>query len=417
MPSISPQTFISDFRNLFLKSPQCGSWTRASENCDYGDITTVSKDCYMCFNSGNCRNAYYCEDSRALTDCTDCAFCENCELVYESVDCDSCYDCNFCQDCHNSRNCQFSYDLRRCQDCVGCVGLRDKQFYIFNEQYNEENYRQALQKLDISDPKILQKIDSKLEELKRKTPRMFVHQFDTTNCTGDYIYHSKNCHMCFDTRHTEDSGYIIQANLDMGTKDCYDCGPIPTGMDISYDVAYSHFLFNCKYIYWCGNLKDCEYCTNCFESEHLFGCNYLQHKRDGFYILNQKVDEEYYWKTVSEIKKELKKQGIYTLYDLLHKDLGKNEKSFPDDQLSRNCTVCSENFELTKNEIEFYKKHEITFPIYCPFCRAGQRIRHRNERKMHKRICDSCKKSLISTYEPDSKFTVYCLKCYWKHIG
>ena len=258
----------------------------------------------MCFNSGNCRNAYYCEDSRAMTDSTDCAFCENCELVYECVDCDGCYDCNFCQDCHNCRNVQFAYDLRRCTDCVGCVGLRDKQFCIFNEQYTKENYEEALQKLDITDTKILEKISEQLEELKRKTPRMFVHQFDTTNCTGDYIYHSKNCHMCFDTRHTEDSGYINQANLDMGTKDSYDCGPIPTGMDLCYDAAYSHYLFNCKFIYWCGNLKDSEYCTNCFESEHLFGCHYLQHKRDGFYILNQKVEEEFYWKMIAEIKAE-----------------------------------------------------------------------------------------------------------------
>jgi hypothetical protein len=300
---------------------------------------------------------------------------------------------------------------------VGCVGLRDKQFCIFNEQYTKENYEEALQKLDITDTKILEKISEQLEELKRKTPRMFVHQFDTTNCTGDYIYHSKNCHMCFDTRHTEDSGYINQANLDMGTKDSYDCGPIPTGMDLCYDAAYSHYLFNCKFIYWCGNLKDSEYCTNCFESEHLFGCHYLQHKRDGFYILNQKVEEEFYWKMIAEIKAELKKEGIFTIHDLLFKDLEKNEKTLSENEQVRSCAICSENFELTKNEIEFYKKHEITFPIYCPFCRADQRIHLRNERKMYKRICDSCKKSLISTYEPDSKFIVHCLDCYWKHMG
>ena len=211
MTIINQQTFIKDFRNLFLKSPQCGSWTRASENCDYGDIITVSKDCYMCFNSGNCRNAYYCEDSRALIDCTDCAFCENCELVYECVDCDGCYNSNFCQDCHNCSDVHFSYDLRRCKNCIGCVGLRDKEYCIYNEKYSKDQYEEFSANFKIDNKKI--------ESLKRKTPRMYVHQFDTTNCTGDYIYHSKNCHMCFDTRHTEDSMYITQANLDMGTKD------------------------------------------------------------------------------------------------------------------------------------------------------------------------------------------------------
>ncbi|MEK7127086.1 MAG: hypothetical protein AAB848_03170, partial [Patescibacteria group bacterium] len=116
--------FIQKFRKLFLASPQCGSWTRASENCDYGDISTVSKDCYMCFNSGNCQNAYWCEDSRALTDCTDCAFCENCEMCYECVDCDTLYGSNFCQDCTNCEDVHFSYDLKRCKNCLGCAGLR-----------------------------------------------------------------------------------------------------------------------------------------------------------------------------------------------------------------------------------------------------------------------------------------------------
>lgn len=231
---INPQTFITDFRTLFLNSPQCGSWTRACENCDYGDIITVSKDCYMCFNSGNCRNAYYCEDSRTLTDCTDCAFSENCVLSYECTDCNDCYNCDYCQDCNNCRDIHHSYDLRRCKNCAGCVGLRDKEYFIYNEQYSKKEYEKILATFTID--------QKKFEELKQKTPRMFVHQFDTQNCTGDYISHSKNCHMCFDTRHTEDSGYITQANLDMGTRDSWDCGPIPTGMDLCYDVAYSLFF-------------------------------------------------------------------------------------------------------------------------------------------------------------------------------
>ena len=416
MPDISSQTFIQDFRDLFLKSPQCGSWSRASENCDYGDIITVSKDCYMCFNSGNCRNAYYCEDSRALTDCTDCAFCENCELVYECTDCDDCYDCNFFQDCHNCNGVQFSYDLRRCKNCIGCAGLRDKEYCIFNKQYDKDRYEEYLSQINLTDEKVLTKINDELEKLKRETPRMFAHQFDTTNCTGDYIYHSKNCHMCFDTRHTEDSGYITQANLDMGTKDSWDCGPIPTGMDLCYDVSYSHYLFDCQHLYWCGNLKNSQYCANCMESENLFGCQYLQHKREGFYILNQKVDEKYFHGKVAEIKKVLDEKGIYTLHDLIYKNLNNQELKISDSQLSRDCQICKEKFKIIPKEIEFYKKHEIRLPIYCPFCRAAQRFDLRNEREVFKRKCDACKKTLITTYPPESPHLVYCLDCWWKHI-
>jgi hypothetical protein len=332
------------------------------------------------------------------------------------VDCDDCYDCNYCQDCHNCRNVQFSYDLRRCKDCVGCVGLRDKQYYIFNKPYNKDQYEEYLSRANFTDEKIIAKINEQVEELKQKTPRMYVHQFDTTNCTGDYIYHSKNCHMCFDTRHTEDSGYITQANLDMGTKDSWDCGPIPTGMDLCYDVAYSHYLFHCKHLYWCGNLKESQYCTNCMECDNLFGCQYLQLKRDGFYILNQKVDEEYFHKTVKEIKKILREKGIYTLHDLIYKDLSNSESEIPDSRLDRKCTICSEQFEIIPKEIEFYKKHDIILPIYCPSCRAKQRLELRNEREVFKRKCDACKKALVTTYPPDSPHVVYCLDCWWKYI-
>lgn len=413
--------FIEKFRELFLISPQCGSWTRASENCDYGDISTNSKDCYMLFNSGNCRNAYYCEDSRVLNDATDCSLCENCELCYECVDCDTCYNSNFCQDCTNCRDINFSYDLRRCSDCFGCCTMRDKQYCIFNEQFSKEEYEKKMKMFDYSNSAGIAYIWQKLEEFKKKNPRMYIHQHDTTDSTGDYIYHSKNCYRCFDTRHSEDSGYIYQANLDQGTKDSWDCGPIPTVMDLCYDIAYADYLFKCKHVYWASRLKDSEWCVNCIESENLFGCAYVKNRHDGFYILNEKVGEDEYHERTKEIKKMLLENGIYTLHDLINKDLEqgkKDEKKRLDlgEKRERDCFICDDKFELVQAEIEFYKKWNITWPVYCPECRSKQRYALRNERKMYKRICDKCKKTLISTFPNDSKFVVYCLRCWHENL-
>lgn len=409
--------FVEEFRKLDKLTPKCGSWTRASENCSYGDINTVSKNCYMCFNTGNSQNAYYADSSRKLTDCTDCSYCEGCELCYECVDCDTCYSCNYSQDCSNCENVHFSYDLRRCKDCFGCVALRDKQYCIFNKQHSKEEYEKMIVKFNHQDAGQRKYVDQELERIRKETPRLYSHQHDTENCTGDYIYHSKNCYMCFDTRHSEDSLYIYQANLDMGTRDCIDCGPIPTGMDISYDVSYSHYLFNCKHLYWCGNLKDSQYCTNCLESRNLFGCNYMQKKENGFYILNQKVDEAFYNKKTAEIRADLKERGVYTFYDLLYKDLSAASPKVADEELKRGCKLCGDVFEILPEEIKFYKKFDITYPIYCPDCRANQRRDLRGQKKMYKRKCDRCKSVLVSTFEPKSEYTVYCLDCYWAEIG
>ena len=433
MESVS--NFITEFRKLYLKSPQCGSWTRASENCDYGDITTVSKDCYMCFNSGNCRDSHFCEDSRALKDCIDMAYCEECELCYECTDCDGCYSCDFCQDCANCNDIHFCYDLRRCKNCIGCVGLRDKEFCIFNEQLNEEEYRKKKKKLDLDNKNGIEFIEEKVRELSKTIPRMYVHQRDTTKCTGDYIYHSKNCHMCFDTRHTEDSLYITQANLDMGTRDSCDCGPIPTGMDLCYDVSYAHYLFNSKHLYWCGNLKDSQWCINCLEGENLFGCNFLHKKYKKFYFLNKEVSEKEFVELSDKVNRELEAKGIYTLYDLLFKPVeGVNDLpetshermkykidgrvDIGDDVRERKCVICENDFGIVDKEVEFYKKMDIRLlPVYCPGCRSTQRWNMRNERVMHKRKCDSCKNTLITTFPSDTEYIVYCLDCYWKNIG
>lgn len=414
--------FVKEFRKLYLNSPCCGAYTRASENCPYGDIIVVSKDCYMCFNLGQSRDTYYSENSKTLIDCFDCAYSENCELCYECTDCDTCYSCNYCQDCSNCEDINFAFDLRRCKNCIGCIGLRDKSFCIFNEQLSEVEYRAKAAKLDFRDKTGLEFINAKIAELKLKTPRIYSHQHDTENCNGDYVYHSKNTQMSFDARHCEDSAFIVMANLDSGAKDSFDCGPMPTGMDLCYDISYAHYLFDCSHLYFCGNLKHCQYSNNCFESENLFGCCYLTKKQGKFYILNQELSKEDYLRLNTKIVEDLYRRGIWSFYDLVYKELDnqgrvKNFVPVKDSELERKCQVCGDAFEIFDWELEYYKKQKIRCPIYCPACRMHQRIELRNEWKLYKRKCDHCHKDIISTYTADTKHTVYCFECYWGEMG
>lgn len=402
--------FVKEFRKLYVESPCCGAYTRASENCPYGDVVVVSKDCYMCFNCGQSRDACYCENSRVMTDCNDCGYCEQCEICYECVDCDGCYNCNFCQDCSNCESVSYGFDLRRCKDCIGCVALRDKQYCIFNEQLSREEYEKRKSDFDSAE------ISVKVEELKLKTPRVYSHQHDTADCTGDYVYHSKNCNMCFDARHSEDSAFVVMANLDRGTKDSFDCGPMPTGMDLCYDISYAHYLFNCRHIYFCGNLKDSCYVHDCFESEHLFGCCYMHNKQKKFYILNQEVEEDFYNRKTVEIEADLRARGVWSFHDLVYKDLSAPFEP-AGEELMRSCRICGDGFEIAEWEVAYYKKHGIPYPIYCPLCRMDQRIKLRNEWKLYKRICDHCKKNIISTYTADTKHIVYCFECFWSEMG
>jgi hypothetical protein len=86
------------------------------------------------------------------------------------------------------------------------------------------------------------------------------------------------------------------------------------------------------------------------------------------------------------------------------------------------CEQCGNNFMLSKEDIDFYKKvgptlntkkFEIPPPNICYYCRQQKRLAFRNEKTLYKRSCDLCKKNIIATYHKDSPFPVYCQECYW----
>lgn len=308
--------FIKKFRQLYQESPQISHWNRQSENCEYGDIIVVSKNSYLCFWSSNLENCFYCHESRRNQFCGDCTFCEDCELCYESIDSVKCYNSNFLQDCKQCVDCSYCYYCIGCNDCFGCAGLRRKKFHIFNKPYSEKDYREKMEEIK-KNPR--EEIWQKFAEVQKETPRVYMHQMDNENSFGDYLLHSKNCYWCFDSYLCEDSMYIFNANLERGTKNCVDCGPIANTFERCYDIAFAGYLFDCNHIYWCDYLHNCEWCINCWDLNHCFGCTYIKNKK--YLFLNQPVSQEEYGKLTSRINKELQKMKIMDLYALVNEKM------------------------------------------------------------------------------------------------
>lgn len=306
-------TFIKEFQKLYRETPQISHWTRQSENCDYGDITVVSRNSYMCFWSANLEDCFYCHESRKNNNCGDCTFCEESEVCYECIDSTRCYNCDFCQDCKQCTDCQHCYYCIGCENCFGCASIRRKKYHIFNEPYTKEDYEKKIAELKKLPPEELQK---KFHEVQLKSPRVFMHQVDNENCFGDYLLHSKNCYWCFDSYLCEDSAYIFNANLERGTKDCMDCGPIANTLERCYDCAFMGYIFDSKHIYWCDYLHDCEWCTNVWSSNHCFGCVYVKNKE--YLLLNKPIPKKDYEKVTKQLDKELYAMGVTDFYGLLH---------------------------------------------------------------------------------------------------
>lgn len=82
----------------------------------------------------------------------------------------------------------------------------------------------------------------------------------------------------------------------------------------------------------------------------------------------------------------------------------------------KNCKQCKTQFEVTDNDLMFYKKMSPTFngrtfdipaPTLCPYCRWQRRIVWRNEYTLYKRKCDKTGREMISKHHSDTPFPVY----------
>lgn len=79
---------------------------------------------------------------------------------------------------------------------------------------------------------------------------------------------------------------------------------------------------------------------------------------------------------------------------------------------NRICQNCKKDFIIEPDDFSFYEKIKVPPPTFCPQCRFVRRLITKNERVLYKRKCDLCDKKIISTYDEDSKFPVYCPECF-----
>jgi hypothetical protein len=93
-------------------------------------------------------------------------------------------------------------------------------------------------------------------------------------------------------------------------------------------------------------------------------------------------------------------------------------KSIPDDILNWavECEVSWKPFRIIRQELEFYRKHNIPIPKRHPDVRHMDRMKLRNPRKLFERKCDSCEKLMITSYAPERPETVYCEVCFEREV-
>jgi len=469
------RSFFEQFNELQKKIPIINLLNKKSINSEYCHDALEMKNCYMIFLAGMCQDCSYGTYVIGDKDCIDSYKVVDSELCYDSIDCSKCYRLFFCEDCNNCHSSAFLFDCRNCSDCLGCVGLRSKQYYIFNKPYSKKDYKEEIKKYNLGSQADLAEIRKKFSQFNLKFPRKFARIYKSVNVVGDEIYNSKNCFHCFKVdREAEDCRYVTVAGWNI--KDSQDIFNAGLNVSLSYDsvnvITSSKVIFSTSV--WSS--REIEYSDYCHNSSNLFGCVSLHNKKHC--ILNKQYSELEYKEIVVKIKKQMdrtpytdkkgriykygeyfpmelsrfgynesvaqlyfplkKEQALkqgYSWYDkpkteykptIKAKDLPDNIKDVDNSILKQvieckdvNSCAGSGVFRIIPQELKFYKKMNLSLPRLCPECRHAEKVKQRNLLKLWKRQCmnKGCSNKFQTTYAPDRKEIVYCEKCYLKEVG
>ncbi|MDD3793951.1 MAG: hypothetical protein PHI37_04005 [Candidatus Gracilibacteria bacterium] len=445
------RSFFEQFDELLKEIPQISLLTAQNINSEYVNYSGNVKNSYLIFASSKNEDCMYCRwvmNSKDLCDSNNCSSCEEC---YECVDCVNTKSSKYCLGIVDCYNCFSSYDLIGCSNCIGCSLLRNKSYCIFNKQYTKEEYNKL--KIEITtDKNLLTKI---IENGKHRCK----YSLNSEKYLGEYIINSKNIYYGYEVENSENCKYVtntlnLKNSQDIDFQAFDDSFAYESlGLEKTYNIIFTYGALNSSnliYSYLCLNN-----CSNCF------GCTGLCNK--SYCILNKQYTKEEYEQLVPKIIEHMQKTGewgdffpssispfgynetVANEYFPLSKDeiiskgfkysdfenpFPKVEKiipanklpdditKIPDDILNRaiECEVTKKPFRIIKQELEFYRKHNLPIPKRHPDQRHLDRMSLRNPRKLFDRKCDKCGKDIKTTYSPDRKEIIYCEECYEKEV-
>lgn len=448
-------SFFQQFSQLHKAVPKrnivVGGW---SENCDYVNGVGGSKDCYMIFETSNADHCYFSNSVNSSSYCVDCYFTEESEQCYECI---YCLHCNACQYGYECINCAESYRLSHCQNCKNCIAstnIDNQQYCIFNKQYTKEQYYEENGSV-LGDRTWIE------QRLLQHTSYPSLKMEWCEGCIGNRIYYSSNAICSHEVRDVQDVRYATL--LINYAKDCRDIDGVGNHITRVYESAVVNkfcdnilFSFDTR-----NNCRDLQYCVSCKKCEQCFMCHGLIGK--AYCILNKQYtkkqyetlipriidkmmqDEEWgeffpivlspfaYTDTVAHSNLPLTDQEIierwYTsqikkvetswLHMTIHwNDLPISINEVHDDILNKViiCKVSWKPYRIIKQELDFYRKHQISLPGKHPDIRHKERLEKRPQRNLYLRACDKTWEKILSVYPAWVPLRVYSEDVYKQEV-
>lgn len=456
--------FFEQFRELMEDVPLLALALLGdnNENSDYNNDNMNLKDCYLTFDGGNGRDAYYGESFVNVTDCMDFLFLEDSELCYECVYCYNCYNVKLSRFCKGCSDSWFLRDCVNCRNCFGCVNLNNKEYHLFNKPYSKEEYFEHLEKFKSGDYRAIQNMRKKVDDFFLTKPVRAIHGMQNENSVGDNLNHCKNAYYCFDSNYLHDCRYCNDSQT--GANDSWDIDVWGEDMELCYDdcvvgAHVSRVLFSS---YVSEGAHDVYYSLLCSRNVmHLFGCIGLRHKDHCVFNKEYKPDE--YEKLVARIITHMQKTGEWgQFFPPEISAFGYNETVAQDhfpltqerakkggwqwrDKVEKmpdvtkilpaaklppdidnipaeilewaiECEATGKPFRIVAPELKFYRDQNLPIPHFHPDERHRMRLDLRNPHHLWERECAKCGEKIDSSYSPDRPDIVYCVECFRKEM-
>jgi hypothetical protein len=297
----------------------------------------------------------------------------------------------------------------------------------------------------------MQKAKHVVRELSLQHSFPYIHASTIENCSGDYIYNSKNVFESYDIKRSEDLKYA------------YTIKEFTDAQDVNFSGSHSELVYNSitieginiRYSHLClNNNENITYCDCCFACKNCFGCVGLRNR--SYCILNQQYSKEEYENLISRIIKHMEQTGEWgEFFPISLSPFGYNEtiasEYFPltreqatpiggkwrnekkeatyygaeyqvpdkiedvsDDICNKilKCTATGRYYKIIPQELEFYRSMKLPVPKQCFEVRHQERMMLKNPRRLWERMCRKCKTPFKTTYAPERPEIIYCEKCY-----
>ncbi|MCX6808022.1 MAG: hypothetical protein NTZ80_04510 [Patescibacteria group bacterium] len=458
----------SEYINLANNNKNCYLIFKAgfNENVYYSywiDYIKDSIDIAFCNRCEFCYDLYYCDD------CYDMQFSQNLK---------NCQNGKFLYDCRNCHRCLMCSGLRNKSHCFLNKQYSKGEYEATQADFEKDilsavrKYRPQFEELKLSTPR-------RFTEIFQSEDCFGDYISKSKNCSGCYtIEGCENCFFCDEMKFSKNCRYCScfglpgeflyeVNNIGINSTNVSFCSFAYTLADSMYSdhCFYSSNLFGCssmKYKQYC--ILNKQYSKQEYEElvpkiiEHMQkstplsppysrgeaseasrgvewpasrsfseGWGEFFHPSLSPFGYNETVAQEYFPLT----KKQAQEQGFnWSDYEA---PFPKVEKIIKADELNRDqkflipenndilnyaieCEITKKPFRIIKQELDFYRKHNLPLPRRHPDQRHKDRLSLRNPRKLWSRICNKCNIPIQTSYSPDRPETVYCEKCYLETV-